>query len=731
MNRRTTNSLVSLLLSLSLGAGECLAQASFEGEQSGLSRVSFDLFGGQIGSLGIDSSGRVYAGLYAPNGIFCLDSGSTEWRDPVTGSDLGSVSGLAVGSTAGTAFVIGGTSLFKTTDGCQTWSEVTGSSGSAQQNNYGFQIAFGHNTLLVETRGGTLDRSTDNGVTFSNVSVATGIQDIIDIAVSPTANEFYILAGSNNNAELYRSTDGGATWTSTGKSGSYRNVAVDNGNALRLALATDSGGVELSINSATSFSTLTPPDTSKTSLIFINGRLYKGSAYTDDFSSWQVLPDTTGGADIVGPVAGDPSNPSNLVAGSELGVARSINAGSSLTDVTSGMHGVRVHDIVQAEDKNVVFLASEQGLAKTSNFLDEAGPSWTFPVIIDSTRIHKAVYSLHLDENDPTRMYAGLIGGEMWLSSDNGATWTRATSDSVNGSDILDIHEVSDGTLYAAYASRMSNEGGILRSTDNGATWSIVPHSGVAIDANTLSSVGTTLFVGMGDDREPSNSLSGVYSFDGSNWIKLSGAVNGQVISALATSDTTLIAASAPDVDQSGGVFYSEDSGVTWTEVTANGLRTSGGWYRTLAVDPTRPEILFVAHGRPAGATEIYYSQDRGVTWTLLYQGLKDEVPSVMLVDDLTIGSGVGFSGISVADGVTVEASVKKRKLACALRSGSSPLAGEQVTYQLSRKGKFTSKKTKLTNSSGRAIFPLKKLRKGSRVRCTFLTELSKTKKIR
>lgn len=731
MNRRTSSHLVALLLSLFLGSRECLAQASFEGEQSGLSRVSFDLFGGQIGSLGIDQSGRVYAGLYAPNGIFCLDSGSTEWRDPASGSDLGSISGLAVGSSAGTAFVIGGTSLFRTTDGCQTWSELTGSSGSVQQNDYGFQIAFGHNTLLVETRGATLDRSIDNGVTFSNISVATGIQDIVDIAVSPTTNEFYLLAGSNNNAELYRSADGGATWATTGKSGSYRNVAVDSTNGLRLALATNSGGVELSTNGATSFSTLTPPDTSKTNLTFVSGRLYKGSAYTDDYASWQLLPDTTGGADIVGPVVGDPNNPSLLVAGSELGVARSINAGSSLTDVISGMHGVRVHDIIQAEDKNVVFLASEQGLAKTSNFLDEAGPSWTFPVIIDSTRIHKAVYSLHFDQNDPTRMYAGLIGGEMWLSSDSGATWTRATSDNVNGADILDIHEVSDGTLYAAYASRMGNEGGILRSTDNGTTWSLVLHSGVAIDANTLASLGTILFVGMGDDRDQSNSLSGVYSFDGNNWAKLSGVVDGQLISALATSGTTLIAASAPDADQNGGVFYSEDSGASWVEVTTNGLRTSGGWYRTLAVDPARPEIIFVAHGRPAGATEIYYSQDRGITWTLLYQGLKDEVPSVMLVDDLTIGSGVGFTGISVADGVTVEANVKKRKLTCALKSGSSPLAGEQVTYQLSRKGSFTTKKTKLTNSSGRAIFPLKKLKKGSRVRCTFLTELSGTKKIR
>lgn len=720
-----------LLLSSLLVSANALAEASFEGAQNGVSRNSFDLFGGAAADLAIDSAGRVYAAMNAPNGAFCLDSGATEWRDPPAGVDMGSVQGVALGSTAGTAFVIGGTSLFRTTDGCLTWSELTGSSGSAESNDYGFKLIFGHSTLLVEARNATLDRSADNGATFSSVAVAAGAQGITALAASPTAGEFYALVNMGGGSiKLYRSTDAGQNWSDTGKAGAYSDVAVDGADAMRIALSTDSDGVELSIDGGATWSPLTPPDTSKKRVKFINGRLFKGNAFTDNTTTWSQLGESAGGADIVAPVAGDPTNPALLYVGTELGIARSTDSGSTFTDINSGIFAVSVQDIAQGSDKNIVYLATEQGLAKTVNFLSEDGPSWSFPVAISPTRAYQGVYSVHMDRADPSRLYAGLLGGELYYSVDAGASWTAAVTDAIGGADIPDIAETDDGTLYAAYRSRENNSGGVLRSTDNGANWSIVSAGGVSIDCNAIAVIGNTIFVAAGDDRDQSNTASGIYRYDGTTWSKLTGAVDGQIVMDVVTAGGTLISASAADSDASGGVFRSTDSGATWQDVSDKGLRESGAWYRTLAVDPGNEDIIFVAHGRPAGPAEIYHSQDRGATWALMYEGLTDEVPAAMLVDDLTIGSGVGFTGISVADDVKLDAKIRSNKLECTLKSGTAKLSGRPVSWELKGKRGFTRKKTKLTASSGKAVFPLGKTKPGARVRCRFITELSRIKKV-
>lgn len=718
------------VFSFLLYVGSVNAEASFEGTQNGLTRSSFDLFGGALSDITLDDSGRVYATFGAPNGVFCLENGSSEWTDPPAGSDFGSVAAVATGASPGTAFVIGGTSLFRTTDGCATWTELTGSSGDSQFNEYGFRLAFGHGTLLVESRVGGLDRSVDNGESFTAVTVVDGAQEVSAIAVSPTSGEFFTLINTGSETTLFRSNDSGANWTDTGKSGSYADVAVDPSNANRIAISTSEGGVELSLDGGSTWNTLSPPPTSIPRLEFIGTRLYKGDAFTDDTISWSLLGETTAGADIVAPIAG---NTTILYVGTEAGIAVSNNNGGSFTNTNNGIYAITVQDIAQQADKNIVFLATAQGLATTTNFLSADGPTWVFPVQVSESRAHQAVASIHIDRLNSNRLYAGLLGGEMYFSADGGSSWTMATIDSIDGADISDIEQTDDGTLYAAFHARGgTNTGGVLQSLDNGANWAIISSGFVDIKSNSLAVIGNTIFVGTGSDFDRTNPQNGVHSFDGNTWTKLSGAVDGQLVEAIVSIGDTLIAASAADSDESGGVFRSTDGGATWTEVTANGLRNGADWYRTLAVDPRNTDIIFVAHGRPAGPAEIYYSQDQGVTWGLLYEGLIDEVPAVMLVDDLTIGSGIGFTGISVTEGVKLRSRIVNNALKCTLKSGKSGLAGQKISLEVKRKKKpFKRKKTKTSSKKGKASFPLKRIKNGSRVRCLFITETSPVRRVR
>lgn len=723
--------IIFILLALTILGREAAAEASFEVSQNGLDRSSFSIFGAQVENIAVDSAGRAYVTSYSPNGFFCLDSGSTEWRDPPVGTDLGNTAGLAIGATSGTVFVIGGTSLFRSTDGCQSFTELTGSSGSAASNNYGFKIVFAHGVLLVENGDGTIDRSADNGDSFSKVTVVAGAEDVVDLASAPTAGLFYALIKGGGTTTVYRSADFGQSWgpLAPNRAGDFLSIAVDPLDPTRIAIATGSGDVQFSSNEGVGFGPLDPPDTSRNDVRFIGNRLYKGSAYTENMTDWSLLPATNSGANMLSAPVQNSSNTSELFSASELGVGRSGDGGATFGDRVNGLLAVRVHDIAQvAGDKNGVYLATEQGLAKTSNFLSSE-KTWTFPLIINSTRPYQAVYSIHLDISNSNSIHAGLIGGNLAVSTDAGASWVFSSMDDVGGADILDIDQTADGTLYAAYASRSGNAGGVLQSRDSGASWQIISTGQISIDCNSLAVIGNNLFIGAGDELDPTNSASGVYKFDGSTFSKLPSPVSGQVILAVASAADVLIAASAPASSESGGVFRSANGGASWANVTGKGLRTDGGWYRTLAVDPTNPDIIYVAHGRPAGTAEIYYSQDRGLKWALLFEGLKDEVPEAMLVDALTIGSGVGFSGLDVRKSVTVRLTLNKRNVLATLKDGTSAVSGQLLSIEKKKGANFTRLLTKATNAKGVASFPLKKIKGTPKIRARFIDQTSKFKK--
>lgn len=717
---------------------KAFADASFEGTQNGIVRSSFDLYGGYTSDIAVDGAGKVYAAFNSPNGVYCLENGATEWSDPPEGSDLGNVRAIALGSTNGTAFIIGGISLFRTTDSCATWQELVGSSGDSITNDFGFHLAFSHGALLVDTRNGKLDRSINNGDSFQSITVVSGAQTTEGLAASPTSNEFYVLTKKDNLVALYRSSDAGVTWSDTGKSGDFADVAVDSTNASRIAICTNSGGVEFSSDGGSHWTTLNPPSTSRRDVKFINGRLYKGNSYTDDLTNWTLLGESNTGATLVTPIAVSPIDPATLYVGTELGIAKSTDGGANFTDLNTGIYSVNVQDIAQAPDKNIVYLATVQGLAKTTNYVNADGPTWNFPVTINAGNPYLEVTSVAIDSQDSNRVYAGTLNGEIYYSTNAGGSWTAATLDLISSGDFSAITQTIDGTLYASYRVRGTNSGGVFRSQDRGITWSKISAGVFSIDCNAIAVINNTIFVGTGDDQDQSNPENGVYKFDGTSWTKLGGAVSGQLVLAIISIDNVLIAASAPDSDVAGGVFRSTNAGSTWIEVTSKGLRTGDGWYRTLAFDPKNTDIVYVAHGRPAGTAEMYYSQDKGSTWALLYTGLTDEVPEAMLVDGLSIGSALGFTGFALRNNVKVLAKLVKGKtkatssksLSCSLKAGKTALPRQQVSLEVKKGKKYQRLQTKKTPASGTQSFSLAKVKPGSKVRCLFLEAASGQKKL-
>jgi photosystem II stability/assembly factor-like uncharacterized protein len=192
-------------------------------------------------------------------------------------------------------------------------------------------------------------------------------------------------------------------------------------------------------------------------------------------------------------------------------------------------------------------------------------------------------------------------------------------------------------------------DGGVWRTYDGGATWTpltdFMPTT--AIGALALDPVDEQIiYAGTGEANYAHHSRFGLGLYKstdgGDNWETLAAEVfSGRCFSRLlidpvnpqrlyaaitpAGGFPALCAAKGhPGATGPVGVFRSDDAGVTWTQLL-NGLPNLAA--TDLAMDPVNPAILYAAIGHIFGSPEngIYKSTDGGDSWTKLGGGLPTE----------------------------------------------------------------------------------------------------------
>ncbi|HXD96889.1 MAG TPA: hypothetical protein VN646_10125 [Candidatus Acidoferrum sp.] len=176
------------------------------------------------------------------------------------------------------------------------------------------------------------------------------------------------------------------------------------------------------------------------------------------------------------------------------------------------------------------------------------------------------------DPTTPTTLYTGSY--RVWRTRDDGDTWT-AISPPLDGSPIaaIEVARADTRRLYVA-----TENGGIFRSTDGGGHWS----------ANIAS---TTL--------------------------------PGHTVTRLATSpaNASVVFATVANFGH-GHVFRSTDGGTVWADVDKGQLPDVP--HHSIAIPPDAPDTVYVCND--AG---VFVSLDGGTTWTNLTRNL----PAVMVVD--------------------------------------------------------------------------------------------------
>lgn len=561
-----------------------------------------------------------------------------------------------------------------------------------------------------------LFKSTDRGVNWTsvNTNLPSGLR-ITKLVVHPTnPSTLYAVSGtdlfvSGALPSLWNSTDGGATWTRLGSSlGNIWDLAMDPSNPQVLYVtvytgtprsswsgsvykSTD-GGLTWALKGSHTGCVLVKRDQPQT-LWVIDPDRDEGDPEqgvwqsTDGGNTWSKTSEMAGwdsGWQTANWAYG----------GSGYGMAKVL--GQDLSDPS----------VIYWTHWQFVFGSFDGGVRFENLFTRELSPGWWSSRGIENV----AVTGVAISEADPSRMYTGYYDIGMWRSLDGGTSWQSCNHPSFTGAwtghggctvsiapdparagvvfatmgeeaDLATVVKstssgaasswtaansgLPSGFVYGLSLDRTSpgtqrrlfvtSGGDVYRSTDDGASWSMV------FNCNTCRVTAVDRFDGnlvyTGGEGGLWRSTDG-----GATWNAMGpadfGGANG---AALKEVQWTGVHAITPDPSNTGrayvaaygsgkGIYRSSDRGGTWSKLRA------GDFFRGVTVNPSNSTELFAtsskaykAGGSVGGSDGVLRSTDSGQTWTSLNDGLAWPFAGPIAVDwsnpsKLIVGSpGTGF----------------------------------------------------------------------------------------
>ena len=352
-------------------------------------------------------------------------------------------------------------------------------------------------------------------------------------------------------------------------------------------------------------------------LIFFSPRLYSQMQFPPSLLSglqWRDVGPMRGGRTFG--VAGHANQPDTFYFGSVGGgVWKSENAGRTWFPISD--EGIPIGSIgaiaVAPSNPNILYVGTGESDIRSQHSYGngmykstDAGKTWTH-IGLDGTR---QIGRVVVDPLDANRVYVAALGHVydanpergVYRSTDGGVSWQKILFDARRPDDVgaidLALDPKNPRVLYASmwatrrppwsvYAPTNLPGGGLYKSTDKGDTWKRV-----------IGGLPDDEFVGrIGIAVSPSNP-------------KRVWAVVDDLGSAIARpiGRPTPGASAAPT--GKGGLYKSEDAGVSWKLVNNENRLWGRGWYFCgVAVDPTNADRVYVIN------TATYMSVDAGKTF--------------------------------------------------------------------------------------------------------------------
>ncbi|MFL5356778.1 WD40/YVTN/BNR-like repeat-containing protein [Archangium sp.] len=277
-----------------------------------------------------------------------------------------------------------------------------------------------------------------------------------------------ITAVTNPNATIAAT---GSTWVNIGPT---KADYIENGSSK--LVKTDAGRVNTIV--------VDPTNTSVIYTAFSGGGLWKT---TNGGTTWTPLTESLGSLSV-GTVALDPNNSQTVYLGlgdpfdgTGIGLVKSTDGGATWMAPVYLGDSTSITDIkVATTNSNIVLATTNKGIFRSV----DAGASWTKTT--QATGFTEAPAAWSLAQTGPTRFVAtleaepsftsGNTQGQIWVSNDSGATWTRATGATVSGTASLERMTLAaapsnPSIVYAEAGNHAGDLQEIYKSTDGGSTW--------------------------------------------------------------------------------------------------------------------------------------------------------------------------------------------------------------------------------------------------------------------
>ncbi len=362
-----------------------------------------------------------------------------------TGPFGGYLRPLVVAPTAGNTVYAASysspTTVIKSIDGCASWNNV----GTIADYTYCMAIHPTNPNILYAGRYIYVRKSTNGGANWTSYS--TGGRYIYGLAVHPTDPSIVCAAGNNYISNIYRmsffkSTNAGVNWTS------------------------------VVLNTERSYSYCLAIDPSDPDIIYVGGiyyhpvdsiyypTIYKstdcGATFTESASG---IPTTI--TNYVYSLAVHPTNSTIVYAGTYRGIYRSINGGSTWSQVSSYLYNYAM--ATTPGNPDVVYSGGSSDIYKSTN----SGATWS---ICDNGLTGSYFRGIGIHPTQPSTVYAAsnqgcnktTNGGSNWFPVNTGLSMAIVIGIGVAPSDPSVVYMTSDGI-------------GAFKTTDNCETWTKLP----------------------------------------------------------------------------------------------------------------------------------------------------------------------------------------------------------------------------------------------------------------
>jgi photosystem II stability/assembly factor-like uncharacterized protein len=242
--------------------------------------------------------------------------------------------------------------------------------------------------------------------------------------------------------------------------------------------------------------------------------------------------------------------------------------------------------------------------------------AWTW---LGPGNIGGRIRSLVINPTNPQIMVAGSVGGGLWRTTDGGANWTVVNDFLANLAvstmvmDPANSNIIYAGTGEGFYNSDGIQGAGIFKSTDGGVNWTQLPNTNNSnyyyVNRLAISSSGRILAA----------TRNGIFYSDnsGSTWNSTTGILADSV-GVLDVNFDPFNANNAVAGGSYGRVYYSTNAGASWTAVST-GWTTTFSTRVEVAYAPNASGVVYASIGQNSG--EIWRSINGGVSYTRVNTG--------------------------------------------------------------------------------------------------------------